>query len=566
MWGRPGLSVPAVKMVCMSERCPLRRITDPVVAAAPAGVRIRTRLRLTDAEVVAVAGVGSFLGSVYRTEVAARVELGRLDHKAHAVWRAERKQALTAVSSSRWAGAITRAVEDQYQLGMRALGVHVSDLRSAIEVLDARCALRPGESEAIPAGARRPRRRGYRSAGERFGKTRRLAILRGRLAVAQEALDAGRPSVTVGGKRLWRNRNHLDEAGMTESQWRARWDGARMFFTADGESGKAGGNETLRVDEAGRLRIKVPAALVGQYGRHIDVAAPVAFSHRGTEWAQRVAGRRAVRYDISYDPAKGRWYLDASWKQDTVVAPSIDELRTGPVLGVDLNADHLAAYVLDGSGNPVGDPITIGVVTAGLTASRRDGRVRAAITALLDAAAHAGCSAVVIENLDFADARAVGRDTMGRGTHGKSFRRTVAGIPTAKFRTRLTAMATRRGIAIIGVDPAYTSRWGTEHWRKPLQNQTSDLVTRHHGAATAIGRRGLGQKIRRRPAGPRNGQRTTAGTPPARPKRQPDHVGRHGSSGPPLRTRCAPVPRRTPATSGQHRSGRNRAELTPAHS
>jgi hypothetical protein len=539
-----------------------------VVAAAPAGARIRTRLHLSDAEAAALAGIGSFLGSVYRTELAARVELGRLGHKAHAAWRAQRIQALTTVSSSRWAGTITRAVEDQYQLGMRALTVHLSDLRAAVQVLEQRCALRPGDREAIPTGAHRSRRRrGYRSAGEWFAKTRRLAILRERLAAAQEALDAGRPSVTMGGKRLWRNRNHLDEAGMTEPRWRAHWDAARMFVTADGESGKAGGNETIRVDGAGRLRIKVPAALVDQHGTHIDVAAPVAFGHRGAQWAQRVAGRRAVRYDISYDSSRGRWYLDASWKQDTVVVPpSIDKLRTGPVLGVDLNADHLAACVLDESGNPVGDPITIPVATAGLAASRRDGRVRAAITTLLDAAAHAGCAAMVIENLDFADARAVGRDTMGRGKRGKRFRRTVAGIPTAKFRTRLTAMAARRAISIIGVDPAYTSKWGAQHRVKPLQQQTSEPVTGHHGAATAIGRRGLGHAIRRRPAGPRNGQRTVAGTPPARPERQPNHVGRHGSSGPPLRTRCAPVPRRTPAASSQHRSGRNRAELTPAHS
>jgi IS605 OrfB family transposase len=549
-----------------SQRRTLRRITDPVVAAAPAGVRIRTRIHLSPGEADVVAEIGSFLGSVYRAELAARVELGRLDHEEHAAWRAQRKQALTTVSSSRWAGAITRAVEDQYRLGVRALSAHVTDLQRAVEVLELRCALRPGDQEAIPAGARPSRRRrGYRSAGERFAKTRRLAILRERLTLAQEALGAGRPSVTIGGKRLWCNRNHLDEAGITEPQWRARWDAARMFLTADGESGKTGGNETIRVDQAGRLRIKVPAALVAQHGTHIDVAAPVAFSHRGTEWATRVAGRRAVRYDLSYDSSRGRWYLDASWKQDTVVAPSIDELRAGPVLGVDLNADHLAACVLDGSGNPVGHPITIPVATAGLAASRRDGRVRAAITALLDTAQINNCSAVVMENLDFADARATGRDTMGRGRHGKRFRRTVAGIPTAKFRTRLTSMATRCGIAVIGVDPAYTSRWGNQHWRKPVQQQTSDLVTRHHGAATAIGRRGLGQAIRRRPAGPRNGQRTVAGTPPARPERQPNHVGRHGSSGPPPPTRWVAVHRRTPATSGQHRSGRNRAGLTPAH-
>lgn len=552
-------------IVGMGERRALRRIGDPVVAAAPAGARIRTRIHLTESEAAAVAAIGSFLGSVYRAELASRVESGRLDHMGHRAWRARRKQVLSAVSSSRWAGAITRAVEDQYQLGMRALSAHVVDLERAVEVLEARCALRPGEQGS--SGVRGRRLGGYRSASERFAKTRRLAVLRSRLVTAQDALGAGRPSITVGGKRLWRTRAHLDEADMTEEHWRDRWDAARMFLTADGESGKAGGNETIRVDEAGRLRIKVPAALTAVLGSHLAIAAPARFSHRGSEWSARVEGRRAVRYDISYDSSRGRWYLDASWKQEVVLAPpSIEELRTGPVLGVDLNADHLASAVLDGSGNPVGDPVTIPVHTAGLAASCRDGRVRAAITALLDNAEVTHCSAVVIENLDFADARATGRDTLGRGKRGKRFRRTVAGIPTAKFRTRLTAMASRRGIAVIGVDAAYTSKWGAQHWVKPLQQQTSDTVTGHHGAATAIGRRGLGLRIGRRPAGPRNGQRTVAGTPPARPTSQPGHGGRHGSSGPPPPTRWVAVRRRTPASRGQHRSGRNRATLTAAHS
>jgi len=33
------------------------------------------------------------------------------------------------------------------------------------------------------------------------------------------------------------------------------------------------------------------------------------FAHRGEEWAVRVKTRRAVRYDISYDPDRDRWYL-----------------------------------------------------------------------------------------------------------------------------------------------------------------------------------------------------------------------------------------------------------------
>lgn len=494
----------------------LRRIGDPVVAAGPAGVRICTRVHVTDAEAAALRAIGEFLGSVYRSELAERIGLGVLDHDGQAAWRAERKRVITAVASSRWAGAITRAVEDQYQLGMRALAAHVVDLRA-------------------------------------------------RLAAAQAALAAGRPSVVVGGQRLWRHRQHLDAAELSERQWRRCWDAARMFVTADGETGKPGGNETIRVDDPGRLRIKVPAALADTLGTHLVIGAPVQFSHRGDEWAARVAARRAVRYDICYDPARGRWYAHASWKTSPEPPPPLAELRAGRVLGTDLNADHLACCVLDCCGNPVGEPTSIAIETTGMRASRRDGRVRAAISTLLDTAHQAGCSAIVVENLNFVDARATGRETLGRGKRGKRLRRTVAGIPTAKFRTRLTAMATRRQIAVIGVDAAYTSRWGAQHWHTPLQQQTSDpaTVTGHHGAAVAIGRRGLGVAIRRRPAGPRNGQRTAAGTPPTRPEHQPNATPRRcRSPGSPTHPhRGVPVHRPTPTASGQHRSGRT--GLTP---
>jgi hypothetical protein len=198
----------------MAKGRPLRRIVDPVVLSVAAGMRIRTRIHPTAAEAEALTAIGELLGSLYRGELAERIRLGRLDRKAHAVWRAERKQAVTAVSSSRWAGAITRAVEDQYQLGMRGLATQVADLSVAVEVLEQRCALRPGElapvEDSDTSGRSRRRRRGYRSAAERFAKTRRLAVLRNRFATAEKALAVGRPSITVGGKRLWRNRNHLD--------------------------------------------------------------------------------------------------------------------------------------------------------------------------------------------------------------------------------------------------------------------------------------------------------------------------------------------------------------------
>ncbi|WP_353360919.1 hypothetical protein [Mycobacterium sp.] len=56
--------------------------------------------------------------------------------------------------------------------------------------------------------------------------------------------------------------------------------------------------------------------------------------------------------------------------------------------------------------------------------------------ALLHYTARHKIAAVAVEDLDFADARTAGRETMGRGWRGKRFRKAVAGIPTAVFRRR----------------------------------------------------------------------------------------------------------------------------------
>lgn len=215
-----------------------------------------------------------------------------------------------------------------------------------------------------------------------------------------------------------------------------------------------------------------------------------------------------MRYDIVCDPARNRWYLDASWATNTTIPPTPEEIPAAGarLLAVDLNADHLAALVLDAHGNPVSLPVTIPLDLTG-PAPTRDGRLRTAITTLTSLAREHGCAGIVIENLGFTDARTTGRETMGRGQRGKQFRRTVSGIPTARFRERLRGMAYHDGLVVIAVDPAYTSRWGAAHWQQPLQQQTKTTVTRHHAATVAIGRRALGHRIRRRPGVTANDQR-----------------------------------------------------------
>lgn len=201
-------------------------------------------------------------------------------------------------------------------------------------------------------------------------------------------------------------------------------------------------------------------------------------------------------------PGRAGAYLTGSWGYDLEPAPGGDVTVAGPVIGVDLNDGHLAVRRLDAHGNPTGRPHRIDFSLSG-PAGRRDAQVRHAVTRLLRHARRHGIAAIAVEDLNFADARDIGRETMGRGQRGKRFRRTVSGLPTGTFRTRLAGMAARHGITLYAVNPAYTSVWGGQYWQAPYN------VTRHEAAATVIGRRAQGHKARRRqgvtPAPPEDG-------------------------------------------------------------
>jgi hypothetical protein len=249
------------------------------------------------------------------------------------------------------------------------------------------------------------------------------------------------------------------------------------------------------------------------------------FCYRGEQVAAQAA-TGAVRYDISHDPASARWYLDASWKTAPTVVSSLEQLRRHPVVSVDVNDAHLDVAVLAPDGNPLNTPTTLELPLSGLPATTRHARRRAVISRILELAATHDAKAVAIENLDFTDARQQGREHAGnrpsRGRRGRRYRHMIAGIPTAQLPDRLTQMAHNAGIAVIAVDPAYTTRCGAQHWLAHLQRHHQ--TTGHHAAALVIGRRGLGHRARRRVTGnrtapaeaPRSTQTRPRNTPPPR--------------------------------------------------
>ncbi|WP_405527113.1 transposase [Streptomyces canus] len=486
----------------------LREVAASFVVPGPAGVAVRDRLRVSDADAAVLIEVGVFLGSLAAGDLAERSRQG-LGHDA-ASW-AVRKRSLTGRSSARWAGSVTKASHDQWALARRGQAAQMAWLRRQIASIEARL--------ARPLGARGDKRaglvRGYGSRGEWHAKSRRLQTLKARLAGVEADWAAGRVRVVRGGKRLANTRHHLQTAGLDEQAWRQRWQAERMFLAADGESGKRFGNETIRVSDTGQVSLKLPAALArlanASHGRYVLDAA-VVFKHRGQEWLDRITVNRAVAYRIHHDPVRGRWYITAAWQRAAAPVLPLGAALARGVVGVDMNDDHLAAWQLDVHGNPVGEPQRFFYDLTG-TAQHRDAQIRHALTRLLHHARRCGAAAIAIEDLDFTDGTS--REKHGRN---KRFRRLISRFPTAKLKARLVSMAAEQDIAVVAVDPAYTSRWGAQHWQQPLTTKTRKM-SRHDAASIAIGRRALGHPIRRRTTPPPSHQSDGAGhrTAQARP-------------------------------------------------
>lgn len=436
--------------------------------AAPTGVAVETRLRTTVEDDRVLDVVAEHLGALRRADLAAVCRPDPVDPALDAEARRQvrrdrlnaRKKQLTGQSSARWANAIIAGNDDQYRLARDAQYRHVVGLRAAISTIETR-AVQP-TADTLTVSQRKSLRKttgvkGYATQAERFQKLRRVQHLRAELAATERDRAAGRVRVVEGGKRLATTRHHLDKAGLTEAQWRQKWDAARWRIRANGSPDEPFGNLTITVTPAGQVSLRLPKPLEhwanAPRGRYV-LSGVAVFSHRGEQWVQRITGGNSISYTLTRRPGRAGAYLTGAWAIPALphwagradVTAGQDVYAAGPVVGVDLNDGHLALRRLDEYGNPAGAPGRIDIDLTGSTA-RRDAQVRHAITQLIHYTRRHDINVIAVEDLNFADARATGRETMGRGTRGKRFRRTVSGIPTAVFRNRLTAMTAHAGIA-----------------------------------------------------------------------------------------------------------------------
>ena len=173
-------------------------------------------------------------------------------------------------------------------------------------------------------------------------------------------------------------------------------------------------------------------------------------------------------------------------------------------MAVDVNHGHLAAAAIAPDGNVLGVQATVPLDLAGLPASTRDGRLRAAITTLIAAAKTRGARAIVIENLNFAEARAEGRERAatalsrpaGPGLPAAGLRHPHRPVPRPPSPRWRATRAWRSSSSTLPTPPGGEPSTGYG----PCGSITPK-TTGHHAAAVVTGRRGLGHRARRRATG-----------------------------------------------------------------
>ena len=392
-------------------------------------------------------------------------------------------------------------------------------------------------------------------------KRRRLVNLRQRLVVLESDIAADRVRLCFGSKRLWRKQHHLEANSYSSHQeWLDDWRDARSgeFFVLGSRDETAGCQlcvASIADDGSLTLQLRLPGCLAEAHGKYLVIES-VRFTygheqvlaalqsnieyalHRrthGDKAARNTELGQAVSYRFKRD-AKG-WRVFATTKMMDVAVVT-DRCRG--VIGVDLNADHLAVAETDASGNYV-TAFSVPLVTYGKTGHQAEAIIGDAVASVVEYAREAG-KPIVIERLDFRQKKA--------SLEGESRRysRMLSSFSYGKIKAYFLSRGYRQGVEINQVNPAYSSVIGRVKFMERYG------LTVHQAAALVLARRLLGcsERIPHRRVCPIGNGVHVAFTVPAR--KRVKHVWTYwGAVSGQLR----------PAFAAQHRLGKRRRRTNP---
>ena len=392
-------------------------------------------------------------------------------------------------------------------------------------------------------------------------KRRRLGNLRGRLAALESDMSGRKVRLCFGSKRLWRKQHHLEANGYaSHEEWLRDWRDARNgeFFVL-GSRDETGGCQlcvaAVADDGTLTLRLRLPDCLAGEHGKHLVIeGVRFAYGHEqvlaalesnaeyaghrrrhGEKEARAVGLGQAVSYRFKRDSKGWRVFVTT----DMAEVPVATDRRRG-VIGVDLNADHLAVAETNSSGNCL-NAWRVPLVTYGRSRRQAEAIIGDAVAGVVEYARAAG-KPIVIERLDFRQKKAA--------LEGESRRyaRMLSSFSYGKVKAYFLSRGCRQGVEIDQVNPAFSSVIGRVKFMERYG------LSVHQAAALVLARRSLGcsERIPRRRVCPVGNGAHVAFAVPAR--KRVKHVWTYwGAVWGQLR----------PALAAQHRLGRPRGRPNP---
>ena len=312
---------------------------------------------------------------------------------------------------------------------------------------------------------------------------------------------------------------------------------------------------TVADDGSLTLRVRMPDCVVARHGKYLTIrGVRFAYGHEqvlaaldsNADYArrQREHGEKAARATglgqaISYRFKRDErgWRVFAT--TDMMEVSVVTDKRRG-VIGVDLNAGHLAVAETDKSGNYI-HAFSVPLVTYGKSRRQAEALIGDAVASVVAHARDAG-KPVVIEKLDFRRKKAV--------LEGESRRysRMLSSFSYGRTNAYFLSRGYREGVEIHQVNPAFSSVIGRVKFMERYG------LSVHQAAALALARRLLGysERIPRRWVAPvGNGIHVAFGVPA---RKRVKHVWTHW---------VAISGQLRPALAAQHRLGKRRRRPNP---
>jgi IS605 OrfB family transposase len=312
-------------------------------------------------------------------------------------------------------------------------------------------------------------------------KKRRLSSLKGRLKRIENDISLGKTRLCFGSKKLFRSQFDLSVNGyISHEGWKEEWrDSREKSFFLIGSKDEISGNQSvtalLQEDGDISLRIRLPDAL-GEHGKYL-VIDNLHFAYGHEHIVAALTNKEspvAICYRFVQD--KKGWRIFATLP----IQKSSKVTRSGiGVIGVDINADHLAVVETDRSGNPI-HHTRLELNTYGTSQGQAKALIGDTVKKLVDWSVKTQ-KPLVIEELSFKQKKCELREI-----GNPRYSRMLSSFAYNGISQFITSRSARCGVDCNEVNPAYTSVIGRAKFCKRYG------VSIHESAALCIGRRYLG--------------------------------------------------------------------------